>query len=83
MIKKIIIITFAMITAVCLNSCDDKDKFGGYLISTEMEYKVSPGEDFRVYYDLETKVMYFMRGSRLSPILNSDGTPKLYESNNK
>ena len=34
-----------------------------------------------IYYDKNTGVMYYRMSNAMFPILNSDGTPKLYEGN--
>lgn len=36
-------------------------------------------ENNRIYYDKNTGVMYYRMSNAMFPILNSDGTPKLYE----
>ena len=44
--------------------------------------KVSYGKVTRAVYDKETKVMYSMSSyGELTPLINADGTPRLYEEN--
>lgn len=40
---------------------------------------VTRGEDYTVYYDVDSKVMYAVHAHRVTVLLNPDGTPMLYE----
>lgn len=81
--NKIIILVFTLILLLTISGCDTVNN-DNYI---ELEF-VKCGEidglvsTTLIYYDTQTTVMYAVTGHRMSVLLNSDGTPMLYEVTN-
>ena len=77
-----------ILMGLILVSCCRNTETEKYTVSELIENKLADIEKYidlecietNIYCDKNTGVMYFKHYYGLSPILESDGTPKLYES---
>lgn len=81
----ILLLTVATITAGCSNT-EGENLFGVKEIGGEQSnfQYAEVYDEFDIIYDKETGVMYSMSNSNraygiLTPLLNSNGTPKIYQ----
>lgn len=76
--KKMLVAMFcASLIALSFTACDlkDYDDTGDTLVCID----VSPGYDYRTFYDKETLVMYVSSDDGVfSPLYNADGSLKTY-----
>ena len=78
--KKIWVILLSIVLVFCFSACSNKKEQileqHQWVYCGEIK---APGEDFYIYYDTKTKVMYAKGYCTLTVLLNADGTPMLYE----
>lgn len=78
--KKCCVILLLLIFVFCLSACSNTNEkkliHGEWVRCGEIEIS---GDNLSVYYDTKTKVMYARRHYSLTVLVNSDGTPMLYE----
>lgn len=90
--KKRLIILFVFIIMLCIiTGCDSVEirTLKTNISSVNSKYMslqtIEEGDSYIVFRDINTNVLYIFAGRAdngvLTPILNSDGTPKLYKEN--
>lgn len=72
--KKLIIAL--ILAAMTLAGCGTRETLTTWKVCGKI---TAEWNTFIVYYDESTKVMYAACGSGLTPLLNADGTPMLWE----
>ena len=85
-IKMLIALLLLLVSTVALIGCDERDYDNKTPIKWERcgEWELGkPGDNFYLYYDVETKVIYACYAQGMTVILNADGTPKLYEEDKR
>lgn len=95
MFKKVIVMGFITMLVINLSSCSNDVNINSDQVNTNSTFVViergiinGPENDYYIVYHKDTKVMYFagFNGYKttgimsFTPLLNSDGTPMLYEN---
>lgn len=85
--KKLAVLLITIICIFSLTGCGSNltdCEYNGDIVHSRYIYlvDVEQGDGYVIYRDTETEVMYLCIGgysaAMMTPILNSDGTPKLY-----
>lgn len=75
---KIIALMLICVFTFCLSGCSHSSE--SKYVEVEFVKCGRANLELSIYYDTNTKVMYVVDGHRMSVLMNADGTPMLYDS---